>query len=327
MRLRFLSVALMLLVLSFTSACSEDETTVVREPTSEEVTLSIATGTVYGTLVVPGQNEPMPIVLIIAGSGPTDRDGNTNLLAGKNNSLKMLADSLLQRGYASLRYDKRGVAASQGAVTSEEALRFEDYVSDAVGWIEQLRQDGRFSEVVVLGHSEGSLIGMLAADEMKTDAYISVAGVARSADALLLEQLSTQPDFVQQEAQQIIASLRQGQTVDAVSQTLFALFRPSVQPYLISWFQYQPTEVIQRLTQPVMIVQGTTDLQVPVKEAEQLAQALPSAQLQIIDGMNHVLKTAPAESSANIATYTNPDLPLAPGLTDGITSFIDIQLQ
>ena len=235
----------------------------------------------------------------------------------------MLADSLAQRGYASLRYDKRGIAASKDAVQSEDSLRFEDYVNDAVGWLEKLQQDERFSKVMVLGHSEGSLIGMLAAREANTDAYISVAGVAQPADSLILEQLAPQPDFIKNEATEIITSLQQGQTVDSVSQTMLALFRPSVQPYLISWFNYRPAEVIADLTQPVLIIQGTTDLQVQVKEAQRLAQSQPNAKLEIINGMNHVLKPAPAEPQANLATYSNPDLPLADELLEKIVSFLN----
>lgn len=291
--------------------------------TEEEVTLETTEGTLYGTLLLPETDTPVPVLLFVAGSGPTDRDGNTALLPGKNNSLKMLADSLAQHGYASLRYDKRGVGASMATVQAEENLRFENFVQDAVGWIEQLQQDARFSQVMVLGHSEGSLIGMLAAREAQTDAYISIAGIAQSADSLLIEQLQTQPDFIKTESHQILASLRQGQTVDSVSQPLYALFRPSVQPYLISWFQYQPADIIAKLTQPVLIIQGTTDLQVQVKEAQQLAQAQPRATLSIINEMNHVLKEAPSNPQVNLSTYSNPDLPLADNLVSSIIAFLE----
>lgn len=314
-----------LFISSLTIACT-DENPIPSEPIEEEVTLQISTGTLYGTLALPDKSGPVPVVLFISGSGPTDRDGNTRLLPGNNNSLKMLADSLASHGYASLRYDKRGVAASKGAVQSEELLRFEDYVGDAVDWIEQLRQDERCSQIIVLGHSEGSLIGMLAAKQAQTDAYISVAGMAQPADSLILEQLAPQPNFIKDEAQAIITSLQKGQIVDSVSQTMFALFRPSVQPYLISWFKYRPAEIIQELTQPILIVQGTTDLQVKVKEAQRLAKAQPKAELVIIDGMNHILKTAPADPEANLATYSNPDLPLTDGLVSHIVNFLDEKL-
>lgn len=290
---------------------------------SEEVTLETSVGTLHGTMTLPERPTPVPVLLFVAGSGPTDRDGNTALLPGKNNSLKMLADSLAELGYASLRYDKRGVGASVDAVRSEAELRFEHFVDDAAGWVKQLRQDERFSQVIILGHSEGSLIGMLAARDTPSDAYISIAGIAQPADSLLLEQLQLQPDFVKDEAYPIIDSLQQGRRVDSVSQTLYPLFRPSVQPYLISWFQYRPAEVIAELTQPVLVVQGTTDLQASEQEARRLAQAQPRAKLSIINEMNHVLKNAPTDPQANLATYSDPDLPLAPGLVYEIASFLE----
>jgi predicted alpha/beta hydrolase len=128
---------------------------------SVEVHITTSTGTLYGTQIIPTSNVPEPVVLIIAGSGPTDRDGN-NPLGGPNNSLKLLAEGLAGHGIASIRYDKRGIGESSAAGTKEVDLRFDTYVEDAALWIQQLQADSRFSSVTVIGHSEGSLIGMLA---------------------------------------------------------------------------------------------------------------------------------------------------------------------
>lgn len=302
-------------------ACAENQP-VSADPISEEVTLVIPSGTLHGTLTLPRADGTFPVALIIAGSGPTDRDGNSAMLPGKNNSLKMIADSLAQHGIASLRYDKRGVAASQAAATQESDLRFDDFVADAVEWIKQLQEDERFSQVTIIGHSEGSLIGMLAARLAQTDAYVSIAGPAQPADSMLLEQLSTQPDFFQQEARTILSELRQSRTVDSLSLFTQQLFRLSVQPYLISWIQYNPAEEIAKLHQPVLILQGTTDLQVSPKEAQRLAAAHPQAELAIVEGMNHVLKKAPAERQENIATYSQSSLPLAEGLVEKLVEFL-----
>ena len=133
--------------------------------TNEEDTLKTSTGDVFGTVELPAAKQPVPVALIIAGSGPTDRNGNTPALPGSNNSLKMLADGLAARGIASLRYDKRGIAASRAAMTTEADLRFNNFIEDAEAWIKQLRADKRFSTITVIGHSEGSLIGMVAARE------------------------------------------------------------------------------------------------------------------------------------------------------------------
>ena len=323
MRITTRSFTFLLLIasLGFTFACAENQP-VSADPITEEVTLAIPSGTLYGTLTLPHASGTFPVALIIAGSGPTDRNGNSAMLPGKNNSLKMIADSLAQHGIASLRYDKRGVAASQAAAIQESDLRFDDFVADAVEWIKQLQQDERFSQVTIIGHSEGSLIGMLAARLAQTDAYVSIAGPAQPADSMLLEQLSTQPDFFQQEARAILSELRQGRTVDSLSLFTQQLFRPSVQPYLISWIQYNPAEEIAKLQQPVLILQGTTDLQVSPKEAQRLAAANPQAERAIIARMNHVLKNAPAKRQENIATYSQSSLPLAEGLMEKLVEFL-----
>ena len=146
--------------------------------------LKTPTGTLHGTLLAPESKKPVPVVLIISGSGPTDRDGNSAILPGKNDSLKMLAEGLAAKGIASLRYDKRGIGESAGAMTAEKDLRFETYIDDAAAWAAKLKKDPRFSRVVIAGHSEGSLIGMVAAQKGAAAAYVSIAGLARPADAV-----------------------------------------------------------------------------------------------------------------------------------------------
>ena len=135
-----------------------------------------------------------------------------------------------------------------------------------------------------------------------------------------------QPAAVRDEAQAIFGELRQGRTVANVSPGLQALFRPSVQPYLISWIKHHPAEIIAELSVPTLIVQGTTDLQVPEAEAQRLAVAQPQAELVIIEGMNHVLKNAPSDPVTNGATYAGPTLPLADGLVAPLVVFLKANL-
>jgi len=269
-------------------------------------------------------NGQVPVALIIAGSGPTDRDGNSPQLPAKNNSHRMLAEALAAQGIASVRYDKRGVAASVVKGLREADLRFETYVDDASGWITMLRNDSRFASVTVIGHSEGSAIGMLAARAARADAFISIAGIARRLSDVLRDQLKAQPLSVElaTTSETILQALEAGKTTATVPQVLAALFRPSVQPYLISVFAYKPAVEIAALRVPTLLVQGTTDIQVSVAEAEALKAARPEATLRVIDGMNHILKTAPMDRAANVATYSNPNLPLADGLATALTSFI-----
>ncbi len=288
---------------------------------SEEVILKTATGNICGTLIVPFAGKRIPVVLIIAGSGPTDRNGNNPMMT--NNSLKMTAEALSEKGIASLRYDKRGIAKSEKAGNDESALRFENYIDDASGWIKMLKKDNRFGKVIVLGHSEGSLIGMIAARKSGADAFISVSGAGKPADEILKEQLKTQPSYVKDLAFPIIDKLKKGDTVANVNPLLNSLFRPSVQPYLISWFKYNPAKEIKKLNIPVLIIQGTTDIQVKVGDAELLKKGDKKAKLVIIDGMNHILKEAPANKEENIETYDNAGLPLHPEFIKTVAEFIN----
>jgi hypothetical protein len=166
---------------------------------------------------------------------------------------------------------------------------------------------------------------MVAARQARADAFISLAGIARRPSDVLREQLKGQPLSVELAgtSEAILKALEAGQTTPTVPAALIALYRPSVQPYLISWFAYKPAVEIAALRVPTLLVQGTTDIQVPVAEAEALKAARPEATLKVIEGMNHVLKTAPADRVANIAAYTEPERPLADGLATTLTSFIN----
>jgi pimeloyl-ACP methyl ester carboxylesterase len=299
-----------------------------QSPVGQPAQLVTPTGTIAGTLVVPKAEGKIPVVLIIAGSGPTDRDGNSTALPGKNNTYRMLADTLAAGGVASLRYDKRAIGESRAAAGGSEAgLRFDMYVDDAAGWIAQLRADARFSRVIAAGHSEGSLVGMVAANKAHADAFVSIAGIAHRASDVIRDQLRPQIGSMPalwQDSESILASLDHGQVVDPLPPAIQAipglasLYRPSVQPYMISWFKYVPSVEIARLAIPVLLLQGTTDIQVSVDEAKALKAAKPDAELVLIEGMNHVLKTAPADRAQNAATYSNPDLPIVPDVPKAI---------
>lgn len=295
--------------------------------TEESVILKTGTGEIYGTLKVPVNNKPIPVALIIAGSGPTDRNGNQPQM--KNNSLKMLSDGLFYNNIATLCFDKRGIAESKAAGKNEADLRFDDYVNDVRSWIDLLAKDKRFSEIVIVGHSEGSLIGMIAAqDNKKAFKYISIAGVGEPAANILKEQLSkqmaAQPQLTRDVVFSYIDKLEKGETITDVPASLNMLFRPSVQPYMISWFKYNPQEEISKLTIPVLILQGTTDIQVTVKQAELLAGANKKAKKVIIDKMDHIMKNSETidQQTQVKDSYTNPDKPVMPEVIKNISSFI-----
>jgi pimeloyl-ACP methyl ester carboxylesterase len=295
------------------------------DSTGTPVTLTTPVGPLYGTLLVPeGVPTPCPVALIIAGSGPTDRNGNTGPSV-TNNSLRFLAEGLAQRGIASLRYDRRGVGESRTTAPSEERLRFTDLVDDAAGWIALLRKDKRFSRAIVIGHSEGSLAGMMAAARPPVaDAFVSIAGVGRPTADLLRDQLHRgNLGMLLPEALAELDTLAAGHHVAHVEPLLMPLFRPSVQDYLLSLFAIDPAKEIARLTMPILIASGTSDVQVPVAEGDILARAAPKARRLIITDMNHVLKSVPAgDPDKQLPAYTDPAMPVVPALIDGVGQFI-----
>ncbi len=303
------------LFLSITSFAGTADTSYVETP----ITLQTKTGQIFGTLTTPTTFKKIPIALFIAGSGPTDRDCNGPNL--KNDAYKKLAQELAGQHIASLRYDKRGIAASKDAGKSESELRFEDFINDAKEWIALLKKDKRFSKIIVIGHSEGSLIGMIAAGN--ANKFISIAGAGQSADKILKLQLNTQAEAVQDLCFPIIDSLRAGKMVENVNPMLSSLFRESVQPYLISWFKYDPTVEIRKLKIPVMIIQGTNDIQVTVDDATLLSKAKPKSKLVLIEKMNHIFRLVDGDRVANIKTYSDPTLPISGELVKSITHFIE----
>ncbi len=304
----------------------EPQTTSPSSPyKTKDVSITVNGYKLNGTLEVPKSNKRVNVVLIIAGSGPTDRNGNSTLLTGKNNSLKMLADTLYNNGIASLRYDKRDVGANEKV--NELNLTFDMFVHDAGEWVKFLRNDKHFSKIIIAGHSEGSLIGMIAARRANADMFISLCGAGRPTFSLIEEQLKNNnrlPEKLLNESKDIIDSLKQGYTVKHVNPSLRILFRPSVQPYIISWFKYNPVKEISKLSIPILIVEGTTDLQVDIKDADLLAHANKNAKLVIIKNMNHILKNVPTKNRMkNFQSYSNPDLSLSKVLCKKITEFIN----
>ncbi len=315
---KVITITLALVFVAFQSMAATINDSTFNETT---VVLHTSSGNLVGTLTFPTKSSKVPVALIIAGSGPTDRDGNNPMAKCAN--LQKLAYSLANNHIASLRFDKRAIGASKAAATSEADLRFETYIADAKDWITLLKKDNRFSKIIVVGHSEGSLIGMVAALNL-ADKYVSIAGAGESADNIIKTQLATQPQSVKDLCFPILDSLIAGKTVKDINPMLNSLFRPSVQPYMISWFKYNPQIEIKKLTISVLIIQGTNDIQVTVNDAQLLAKAIPSAKLVLIKNMNHIFRTLEStERTANVATYNDASLPINEELVSSITSFIN----
>lgn len=289
----------------------------------QEITLAVQGGVLHGTLTLPAVEGRVPVVLLHAGSGPTDRNGNSAALPGRNDSLRMLADALARSGIASLRYDKRGVGASVLPGAREADLRLDNYIDDAAAWLRQLRADPRFDKIVMAGHSEGALIAMVACRQAQVDGCVLIAGAGSALDEILRAQLKPRlPADLYAQNERILLALKRGEQVVDVPPALLALYRPSVQPYLISSLQVDPRAAVAALRMPVLIVQGTTDLQVSVADGQALSAAAPKAQLVIVPGMNHVLKLAGGELAQQLPSYSDQELPLAPALVEAVTAFV-----
>ena len=315
--MRFFLISLLLLV-SFLSDAQ------LIQKDSIDCSISILDGTLSGTLFTPRGISKPPVVLIIAGSGPTDRNGNSTMIKGKNNSLLQLADSLANYGIASLRYDKKGVGKSQVRGLKEENMRFEDGANDALACVNWLREKG-FKKIYIAGHSEGSLVGLVAAQQTKLKGFISLAGAGRPIDQVLREQFMAGggPDSIKLLANRYLDTLLAGQHIAKPNPLLFSIFRPSVQPYMISWLRYDPGKLLQTLRCPVLLVQGNKDIQVQVADALLLQKAKPSARLAVLENMNHIFKIVTSNNPAdNIKTYSDPALPIASSLVQEIIKFI-----
>ena len=289
---------------------------------SHPVSIPTHPSPLHGTLLLPDDAGPHPALLLVAGSGPVDRDGNLPGLV--NNSLRLLAEGLAEHGIATLRTDKRGAGASHAAAPDEAGLLLDTYVRDACTWLQALADDPAISRAGILGHSEGALIATLAAQAAPVDRLVLLAGAGVPAGPAILRQLANNgvPVELVSTARAIIGRLLRGEAVVDVPDGLAGLFRPSVQPYLASWLLRDPAVELAALRCPVLVVQGTADLQMSDADARLLAAVRPGAKLLLLPGMNHVLKSPKTGRAANLASYADPSLPLADGLVAGVAGFV-----
>lgn len=283
-------------------------------------------GPLAGTLLRAEQG-PGPVALIIPGSGPTDRDGN-NPLGVRAASYRLLAEALGAQGVSSVRIDKRGMFASAGAVADANAVTIGDYVADTAAWVKVMREQTGAPCVWLIGHSEGGLVALAAAQEVEgLCGLVLIAAPGRPLGDVIKAQLRANPANAPliEAADSAIDSLTAGRKVDVapLPPPLQAFFNPAVQGYLIDVFARDPARLAAETKLPLLIVQGGKDIQVPVEDAERLKAANAGAQLSIFPEANHVLKDIEGDSRAlNQASYLNPDLPLAKGLAEAIAAFI-----
>ncbi len=287
--------------------------------TTTELAIPSEKVTVNGTLLVSDKLIKPKLIIFIPGSGPTDRNGNQGQI--QTNATKYLAEALSAYGIASYRYDKSAIALTKKKDFKEEDVTFNDFIDDAKAVVKYFKKDNRFSKIIVAGHSQGSLVAMLVANQ--TDGFISLDGAGRSIDKVLLEQIANQAPFLEKDTKTVLDSLKQGKTVKNVPPMLLSVFRPSVQPFMISWMRYNPQTEIKKVTVPILLINGSKDIQVPVSDAELLHKANPKSTLKIIDKMNHIFKEINGDITENRQSYTNPKLPVMSGLVKEMLDFIN----
>lgn len=265
---------------------------------------------VKGTLLLPNSNSETPLAILIQGSGPTDRDGNQPSM--RNDALKKLAEELASNGIASFRYDKRGANDSE--------IRFDDFVADARSVLDSFSQSPDFTNLILIGHSQGSLVAILAA-ENAADAIVSIAGAGQSADSLLINQIGKQLPTLKENLRESLQEVLETGSSTKFHPLIAHIFPPSLHAFLQSYMKYDPTKELADLEIPVLIINGTNDLQVSADEAQLLFQACRNGELLLLENMNHVLREI-TDQQGNLQSYNEPERPLHPDLVPGILNFI-----
>ncbi len=338
---RFLKILLTLAILFSIVGCNESESksevdakeeTKKAEENKEKIAnyqdelikIKVQGGELSGILTTPIKttNNTLPVVLLVPGSGPVPKNGTAN-------EFGELSVELANRGIASFRYDKRGSFDSNGIQIDEDKIRVKDYVNDISALIEHLKKDKRFTNVFVLGHSQGALFSALAIKNSPVDGFISACGAGRTIDVILKEQIKENdlnPQEVIDESNYVLNELKKGNKVEEVSKIVEPLFRPSIQNYLIDWISYNPVEAYKKIQDtPILIIQGKNDIQIKEKDAKLLADVLENNEPILIDKMSHVLKDAATKEDReeHIKIYKNVKAPLNEEFINAVITFIN----
>lgn len=291
------------------------QTTIVEE----DITIWNDSIQLNGTLSYKKESKQAPLAIFVQGSGNPDRNGNQLTANVKANYIKMLADSLTQRGIAFFRFDKRNVTKANRKHILKQYL-FDYLVQDVQKIISHFSSDKRFSQIIVIGHSQGSLVGMLAINQ-NVDKFISLAGLGKSADKTIIDQVSAQNKQLGKTAKQHTEELIETGTIKEINPFLISLFAKQNHEFLLSYFKHDPARIISEVQIPTLIINGDKDLQVSTWHAETLHTASSNSKLVIIPNMNHVLKHI-NEDSENMQSYFFAEFSLATTLTDTIEQFI-----
>jgi alpha/beta superfamily hydrolase len=307
--MRYLKLSFTLFFFGSFIAFAQEETF-----TKEEIVVDKFT---EGSLTLPSEVENPPLVIFIQGSGLTNRDGNQS--SGQSDYAKKITYELAGNGIASFRFDKRSIKAEK---LNLETISFDDFVTDVKNILSYFKKEGNFSKYIVAGHSQGSLIGMIAAKD-NADAFISLAGPGSSIDHILVEQLSVQFPQLKDDIDKTLQEIKKNGSTTEYPKIFQSLFHPQNQAFLASWMKYDPSKEIARLATPVLIINGTRDLQVKEEQAIMLHKASINSELVLLKDMNHIFREIKEEEKdQNLASYNQPEKPLHPELIPVLTDFI-----
>ena len=272
---------------------------------------------IYGSIVEPKSRSNSSLVIFIGGSGPIDRDGNQSFM--KCDMFKKLAYSLSKKGISSFRYDKRVVTQIRKGKLDKK-ITFDDFVSDAIAIIDFF--ESKYNSIVIAGHSQGSLVGLLSIKE-GVSGFISLSGAGRTIDMVIEDQISKTAPMLLEDTKNIFKILRSGKITEDFPLPLYSLFNIEIQPFMISWMQYDPKKIIAKIPIPSLIINGDNDLQVDEKEAKLLYNSAQNSEILIVKNMNHVLVEIEGDDIKNIKSYNNPDLKISELVIEKIAEFIE----
>lgn len=272
---------------------------------------------IYGSIVEPKSRSNSNLVIFIGGSGPIDRDGNQSFM--KCDMFKKLAYSLSEKGISSFRYDKRVVTQIRKGKLDKK-ITFDDFVSDAIAIIDFFQL--KYNSIVIAGHSQGSLVGLLSINE-GVSGFISLSGAGRTIDMVIEDQISKTAPMLLEDTKNIFKILRSGKITEDFPLPLYSLFNIEIQPFMISWMQYDPKKIIAKIPIPSLIINGDNDLQVDEKEAKLLYNSAQNSEILIVKNMNHVLVEIEGDELKNVKSYNNPDLKISELVIEKMVEFIE----
>ena len=272
---------------------------------------------IYGSIVEPKSRSNSSLVIFIGGSGPIDRDGNQSFM--KCDMFKKLAYSLSKKGISSFRYDKRVVTQIRKGKLDKK-ITFDDFVSDAIAIIDFF--ESKYNSIVIAGHSQGSLVGLLSINE-GVSGFISLSGAGRTIDMVIEDQISKTAPMLLEDTKRIFKILRSGKITEDFPLPLYSLFNIEIQPFMISWMQYDPKKIIAKIPIPSLIINGDNDLQVDEKEAKLLYNSAQNSEILIVKNMNHVLVEIEGDELKNVKSYNNPELKISEIVIEKMIEFIE----